>query len=176
MNSKWTITLSILAILLMASTSLAQGLKIGVVDLQTVLEKCEPGQKAITKLKKEFQGMKDTLDKKKAEVEQLQQAIQKQRLVLSQEAQIDKETEYKQKVRDFQDLYQSYQRKMRIKEKKLREPIIKKLVTVVQEYGKNHQYTLILDKRNSGVAYNVDSIDITSQIIVELNKAWRASK
>ena len=151
----------------------AQDIKLGVVDLQAVMEKSEPGQKAIKQLQSEFEEMKSELDKKKAAIDQLRQELQKQSLVLSQEAQLDKETEYKQKVRDFQDLYQSYQRKMQLKEEKLREPIIKKLVGIIKDYGENNGYTLIMDKKNSGVVYNSDSIEITKPVISELNRTWK---
>ncbi len=156
--------------------AMAADLKIAVVDLQEVLEKSDPGQKALSQLRDDFKGMKEELDEQKSEVDQLRQQIQKQSLVLSQEAQLDKETEYKQKVRDFQDLYQNYQKKMKIKEQKLREPIIEELVTVIRDYGQKNNYTLVMDKKNSGVIYNADSIEVTSKIIVELNKAWRNKK
>ena len=158
---------------LLAGPALAADLKIAVVDLQEVLEKSDPGQKAISQLKDDFKGMKEELDEKKSTVDELRQQIQKQSLVLSQEAQIDKETEYKQKVRDFQSLYQSYQKKMKLKEQKLRQPIIEELVEVIRDYGQRNNYTMVMDKKNSGVVYNADSIEITNKIIVELNKAWR---
>ena len=158
---------------LLAGPALAADLKIAVVDLQEVLEKSDPGQKAISQLQDDFKGMKEELDEKKSKVDELRQQIQKQSLVLSQEAQIDKETEYKQKVRDFQSLYQSYQKKMKLKEQKLRQPIIEELVEVIRDYGQRNNYTMVMDKKNSGVVYNADSIEITSKIIVELNKAWR---
>ena len=161
---------------LLAGPVMAADLKIAVVDLQTVLEKSDPGQKALTQLRDDFKGMKEELDEKKSEVDQLRQQIQKQSLVLSQEAQIDKETEYKQRVRDFQDLYQNYQKKMKIKEQKLREPIIEELVRVIRDYGERNNFTLVMDKKNSGVVYNSETIEITSKIIVELNKAWRSKK
>ncbi len=169
-------TVLCLCLLSLSAPVLAQDIKIGVIDLQDVLEKSDPGQKAIEELKGEFKGVKTQLDKKKQAIDQLKQEIQKQSLMLSQEAQMDKEMEYRQKVRDFQDLYQSYQQKMKLKEKKLREPIIDKLVQVVKDYGQKHGFTVILDKRNSGVIYNTDAIEITNTIIVQLNKAWEGKK
>ncbi len=164
---------TIFFMLLFTVQSWSEDIKIAVVDLQQVLEKSDPGQKAINKLKSEFSDIKGKLDKKKSEIDKLREEIQKQSLVLSQEAQIDKETAYKQKVRDFKDLYQSYQKKMQLKEQKLREPIIKELVEVIRGYGKNHGYTLILDKKNGGVIYNNEAIEITNQVIVKLNKVWQ---
>ena len=169
-------SLSVLILCIVAvcpALTLAQDIKLGVVDLQAVMEKSEPGQKAIKQLQSEFEEMKSELDKKKAAIDKLRQEMQKQSLVLSQEAQLDKETEYKQKVRDFQDLYQNYQRKMQLKEQKLREPIIQKLVGIIKDYGKDNGYTLIMDKKNSGVVYNSDAIEITKPVISKLNRTWK---
>jgi outer membrane protein len=164
--------MALCAFFLTGGVALAQDLKVGVVDLQKVLEQSEPGQKALSHLKDRFEGMKSKLETKKQELDQLRQQIQKQSLVLSQEAKIDKQTEYKQKARDFQDLYQSYKRKMQLKEQQLREPIIETLVKVVDEYGKEHDYTVILDKNNSGVVFNQKAVEITEKIIARLNETW----
>lgn len=170
------ISFTLCFLLLLPTILQAKDMKLGVVDLQEVMEKSEPGQKAIKQLQSEFTEMKSELDKKKAAIDKLRQEMQKQSLVLSQEAQLDKETEYKQKVRDFQSLYQNYQRKMQLKEEKLREPIIEKLVGIIKDYGQKHNYTLIMDKKNSGVVYNSQTIEITKPVIAELNKVWKNKK
>ncbi|WP_051564266.1 OmpH family outer membrane protein [Desulfovermiculus halophilus] len=175
-NTMCGLLLVLCGLIFWPSLAPAQDVKLGVVDLQAVMEKSEPGQKAIQQLKSEFTDMKSELDKKKAAIDKLRQEMQNQSLVLSQEAQLDKETEYKQKVRDFQDLYQNYQRKMQLKEQQLREPIIKELVSIVRDYGEKNGYTLIMDKKNSGVVYNSDAIEITKPVIAELNKTWRNKK
>ena len=94
-------------------------------------------------------------------------------MMLSQEAKLDKETQYKRKVRDFQDMGQNYQRKLQQAEQNLSKPIIEKLLTVVQDYGKKNGYTAIFDKQASGLVYQQDSVDLTNAIIAELNKAMR---
>lgn len=159
-----------------ANIGFCENYKIGVVDLQYVLEKCEAGKAAIAKLQTEFKSLKEKLDKKKAAIDKLRQQLDKQRLMLTQEAQIDKELEYKQKVQEFKTLYSTYQQKMQIKERQLREPIVKELEKVLKQYGKEKNFTLIIDKRNSGVVYNSPKIEITKEVIVKFNQAWRARK
>ncbi len=166
----------VICVFVITSYSYAEKIKIGVVDLQYVLENCDAGKAAIQKLKAEFKELKQKLDKKKQAIDKLRQQIEKQRLMLTQEAQLDKELEYKQKVQDFKTLYATYQQKMQIKEKQLREPIVKELQKVLQLYGKEHNFTLIMDKRNSGVVYNDKKIDITKEVIVKFNQAWRKRK
>ncbi|MCF8039538.1 MAG: OmpH family outer membrane protein [Desulfohalobiaceae bacterium] len=163
---------SLVIVLFFALPVLAKDLKIGVVDVQEVMEKSKPGEAALSKLKASFDEMKAELDSRKEDVDKLRQEIQKQSLVLSQEAQIDKETEYKQKVRDFRGLQQSYQKKMQVKEEKLTKPILEELKKVIEDFGQDEDYTLILNKQNSGVIFQDSSVDITDRIVRELNRAW----
>jgi len=169
------ITLALISILCFSSFALAQT-KLAIIDMKEVISKSEPGQKAMKELKKKFDKMKQGLDQKKQELQALREELQKQSLVLSQEAKQDKELEFKRKVRDFQDMFQNYRRKIRMEEKKLSDPIIEQLVQVIKEYGKKHKYTAIFDTKSSGLLYADDAIDITKEIIVELNRAWRAKQ
>lgn len=167
-------TLHVFVFLLVCTApGFAADLKVGIIDMQRIIEKSEPGQKAMDQLKNEFTELKSKLDTKKAEIDKLRQAIQKQSVMLSQEAKTDKELEFKRKVRDFQDMYKAYQNKMQAKEKELSAPIIQKLAEVIDAYGDKHNYSFIMDKRNSGLVYGSNALEITEKIMVELNKAWR---
>jgi len=124
-------------------------------------------------LKTQFKDMKDNLDAQKKGLDTLKDELQKQSMMLSQEAKLDKETQYKRKVRDFQDMGQSYQRKLQQAEQNLSKPIIDKLLEVIESYGKKNGYTAIFDKQASGVIYGQESVDLTNAIMAELNKAMR---
>lgn len=164
---------ALLGLFLLPSPALAQDIKIGVVDLQKIMEKSEPGQKAIEELQSEFTEKKSELDSRKAAIDELRSELQKQSMVLSQEAQEEKAAEYRQKVNEFQKLYQKHQRRMQQKEAELREPIIEMLVEIIREHGRENDYTLLMDKNNSGVIFNAQAIEITDAILSEFNKAWK---
>jgi outer membrane protein len=147
--------------------------KIGFVDMKAIIAKSEPGIKAMDQLKAQFKDMKDTLDAQKKTLDTLKDELQKQSMMLSQEAKLDKETQYKRKVRDFQDMGQSYQRKLQQAEQNLSKPIIDNLLVIIESYGKKNGFTAIFDKQASGVVYGQESADITNAIIAELNKVMR---
>ncbi|MDQ7032589.1 MAG: OmpH family outer membrane protein [Desulfonauticus sp.] len=147
--------------------------KIGVIDMQKVISQSDPGKEAFETLKKKTAKMKKELDKQKKELQSLREELQKQALVLSQEAKQDKELEFRKKLRDFQDLWQAYQRKIKIEEQKLSRPIIQMLADVIKQYAEKNHYTAIWDMRASGLLYTTDAINITNQIMAELNRAWR---
>ncbi len=162
-----------LLVFLFSSDALSAEMKIGVINMEAVAKNSEPGREALDKLQGEFKEMKTELDKRKAEIEKLLDALQKQSLVLSQEAKLDKELEYKRKVRDFQDLLQSFQRKTKTEEARLTQPIIEMMLDVIRDYAKDNGYTMIVDGKAGGLLYADDTVDITNKIIVEVNKAWR---
>jgi outer membrane protein len=160
-------------LVLCLSLTAAAETKIGFIDMKSVIAKSEPGVKAMDQLKTQFKDMKDNLDAQKKSLDTLKDELQKQSMMLSQEAKLDKETQYKRKVRDFQDMGQSYQRKLQQAEQNLSKPIIDNLLTIVESYGKKNGYTAIFDKQASGVIYSQESVDLTNAIIAELNKVMR---
>ena len=82
-----------------------------------------------------------------------------------------------QKSRDFQKMKREFQAKTddaryelkQLQDKEL-EPILKALEGVVEKFGKSNGYTAIFDSKN-GVIYFDHAIDVTDQIVSELNKS-----
>ena len=166
----------LLGIVFLSATGVAAEIKVGFVDLLEVIQRSEAGKTAFEELSKEVMDIRKEAERQQQEVEAMRDELQKQSLVLSQEAKADKELEFKRKVRDFQDTYQSYQRQVKEKEEKYREPIITEIFELLQDYGKKNGYTMIMDKKGSGLTYIDESMEITEQIIVEFNKHWRSVK
>ncbi len=167
---------TLLLLLVLPVSVYAADLKFGYINLKEVISKSEPGQKAMKELKQKFEGMKKDLDKQKKEIDELQASLRKQSLVLSQDAKMDKELEFKRKVRDFQDVYQNYQMRMKQDEQRLSAPILQQLVTIIKNYGKKHKYTMVFDSNSSGLLYADDATNLSGKIIKELNAAWKKRK
>lgn len=173
-------TLRILATLVMVTLLLPSmgwtQSKIGVVDMQTIIAESDPGTKAMEELRTRFESMKVELDKKNETITKLRDDLQRQSMVLSQEAKQDKELEYRRLVRDFQDEFQAFQMKMKAEEDRLSEPILELLLALIQDYGKKHSFTIIIDGTSAGLLYADDTAIITDSIMQELNKSWREKK
>lgn len=149
-------------------------MKIGIVDMQAVIADSVPGQQAMNELRTRFESMKAELDKQNEVITKLREELQRQSMVLSQEAKQDRELEFRRKVRDFQDQFQTFQVKMQSEEDRLSEPILKLLIDVINSYGKANNFTMIMDGTAAGLVYADQSVVITETIIQELNKAWQA--
>jgi outer membrane protein len=162
----------IIAILLLPGAAWAN--KIGVVDMQVIIAESEPGTKAMAELRARFETMKAELDKRNEALAKLRDDLQRQAMVLSQEARQNKELEYRRLVRDFQDQFQAFQVNMTAEEDRLSKPILDLLLRVISDYGKKHGFTMIIDGTTAGLIYADDSVIITENIKQELNKAWQA--
>ncbi|WP_052812670.1 OmpH family outer membrane protein [Desulfonatronum thioautotrophicum] len=161
------------AIVFAAGTAWAQT-KIGIVDMQAIIAESVPGEQAMGELRTRFETMKEELDKQNEAITKLRDELQRQSMVLSQEAKQDKEQEYRRVVRDFQEQFQAFQAKMRTEEDRLSEPILELLIKVINDYGARHNYSLIMDGTSAGLVYADDAVVITNAIKDELNKAWQA--
>lgn len=154
----------------------AAEIKVGIINAQDVLEKSEPGQAVMADFKAKADEVKKELERRKNEIEKLREEMEKQSLVLSQDAKQDKELEFKRKVRDYQDYVQVTQRNLQGENERLSKPVLEELGEVLKEYGKKHGYTVIMDAKTPGLVYFDETKDITKQVVLELNKAWRERK
>lgn len=168
--------ITVFALLLLAPAAMAADSdRVAVVDVPRIIVECEPGKQVRAELEKTFKSTKADLEQQKSDLEKLRDELQKQSLVLSQEAKVDKEVEFKRKVRDYQDSMRAFQRKAKAEESRLAEPVVKLIRQALGKYGKDKGYTMIFDAK-AGVLYAADKADITSEIIAVVNKAWRAGK
>lgn len=147
--------------------------KIGAASMGVLLRDSDAGKDVKKKLEAKFADDTKEIQTKQKELKDLQSDIKKQALVLSLEARQDKELEYKTKVRNYQDLARVTQRKYQAAQDDLLRPISKLLEQVVNKYAADNGYTMIFDT-SAGLLYVDQAADITKNIMVEFNKAYKA--
>ncbi len=147
--------------------SAADGAKIGVVNLQKVLETSVSGKAAQNELKTERDKLEADLKQKGNEIQEMEKRMQREAAVMSKEAREDKEREHRIKVSDIKALQKKYQGDLQDLERKLMSELQKQISTLVDDIGKKEGYTVIIS--NIGVLFNMSSIDLTDRLIQDLN-------
>ncbi|MBW1708678.1 MAG: OmpH family outer membrane protein [Deltaproteobacteria bacterium] len=150
----------------------AEVIKIGVVNIQKVINESQKGKVEKEKLIKKFEQMRKDLDLRRAEIEKAKLELERQSSILAPDVRYDKEKTLKRKIRDFEDHYRDVNEQMKREEIKSTRPILEKLSQLITKYGQEKGYTLILEKNRSGVIYAPGTIDLTN----ELMKIYDASK
>jgi len=153
--------------ILPAYAQAAEDTKIGIIDLQKVLNECEAGKKAKTDLESLIKSKESVIEEKSREIEKLKIELQKQASALSAEAKKSKEDELEKLLRDYQRTLQDSQAEVKKKEGELTEAIIKGVHDIVNRIGKEGGYTIIIEK--SLVLYTNQDLDITDSVIKEYN-------
>jgi outer membrane protein len=137
--------------------------RLGVVDMQEVLIKSQKGMAIKQKLDQERAGRQKDLDARQQEVMKLQAEFEKQAPLLSDQAKREKSEAIQRKTRDAVRIAEDANRDF---EKRVREAemeVTREILGVIQEYGKDQGYTIILE-RGMGV-FGAPAVDITSEVI-----------
>ncbi len=166
---QWTLSVIVVNYMVITSTALAADVaKIGVIDLQRVLETSNPGKAAQASIRNQKEKMEQDLKQKGSEIEQLRQRLERESMVMSKEMREEKEREARIKLNDFKTLQQKYRAELQAVEKKEVNELQNEVLSIIQEIGKKEGYLLIVSK--IGVLYSPTTIDITDKLIQQLNQ------
>jgi len=143
--------------------------KIGMIDLQKIIEESSVGKRSSVEMKSQGKKMEGILKEKGAEIEGLQKTLEQKGTVMSKAAREKKEQELRDKITDLKSLQRRYQDVLRELNLNLSKQITKDVFEIVEKIGKREGYTLILDRRVGGIVYAPTAIDITDKVIKEYN-------
>ncbi|MBW2170599.1 MAG: OmpH family outer membrane protein [Deltaproteobacteria bacterium] len=143
--------------------------KIGIIDLQKIIEVSSVGKRSSVEMKGQGKKMEGILKEKGAEIEGLQKTLEQKGTVMSKAAREKKEQDLRDKITDLKSLQRRYQDVLRELNLNLSRQITKDVFEIVEKIGKREGYTLILDRRVGGIVYAPTAIDITDKVIKEYN-------
>ncbi len=153
-----------------SNAAAADLIKIGVIDLQKILSTSDSGKEAQSKITAKGKEMQADLQKKAADIQEDQQRYERESTVMSEDARTEKERELKIKKLDFDDLETKYKSDFSTYNQTLVNQFKKDVLAVVEQIGKKEGYTLVLEKSSGGVVYAPSTIDLTDQVIQQLNE------
>ncbi len=148
----------------------AEVAKIGVVDLQRIIDTSNAGKRSSAEIKKQGKKMEKILKEKEAGVEEMKKALEQKALVMSQESREDKERALRIKMNDFKSLRKRYLDKLKEMNLDFSSRIKKKVFEIVDNVGRSGGYQLILERHVGGVVYAPNAIDITDKVIEKYNE------
>ncbi len=162
--------ISILPLILFFTTNsllAANVAKIGVIDLQKILATSTSGKAIQAQLKSQKEKMESDLKKKGSEIEKISKRLERESMVMSKEMREEKEREQRIKINDFKSLQKKFRSDLQKLEGQLMNQLQQDIKGLVDAIGKKKGYLLIINKFN--VLYSPDSIDITDDLIKQLN-------
>jgi outer membrane protein len=165
---KWFIITSLLLFVFCSNSLFAANVaKIGVIDLQRVLETSNAGKAIQAELKKQKEKMESDLKQKGTDIEKISKRLERESMVMSKEMRDEKQREQRIKINDFKNLQKKYRTDLQKLEAQLMNQLQTDLKGLVDTIGKKGGYLMIINKYS--VLYSPGSIDITNDLIKKLN-------
>ena len=150
------------------TASAADTLKIGVLDFQKCIKESNEGKRLAETLKKKQTEMVEEIKQKEQEYLSMQSEIEKQSLMMSADAKERKLKELDKMERDYKYKIQYSREDMQKLENDAMVSFRGMLLGVVEKIAKEKKYDLITER--SATIYISKDLDITDEVIVELNK------
>jgi outer membrane protein len=164
------------AIALWTSLTLAAqptAVKVAVVSVQGAMVGTKEGQRDSKELDAKVQPRQKEFDQRQSEINQLEEQFNKGSTVLSEDKrnQLLRDIDQKKKrlERDMADAQES----LGAEQQRLVQGLGQRILSLIEKYGKDNGYTLVLDvsNPNTPVLYSSKAIDITQDIISLYDKA-----
>jgi outer membrane protein len=163
---------ALLALLLSltATTTAAEPLPIGYVDMQRVFEESTLGQQANARLQEQFGPRQQAFDQEEQAIRQLQQNLARDQALMSQ-AELDKrQQEIQQRIGKLQQEATAAQQELAQARSKLGSEILAPARTAVAEVAKERKIGMVFEQRQAGMLYGDDALDLTGAVVEQLNK------
>jgi len=170
-KGKVIILCGILILSMSGAMAYAAEIKIGYVDMQRALNESEVGKQAKVVMESEYQKFQTEIAQRQKDLQAAQQTLQRQGLMLSENARKEKEREYQNKVKEFKRWGEDRQTELKQKEMELTKGTLEGLAATVRKLGGEEKFTVILEKNEAILLYGAKSIDLTDRVIQIFNSS-----
>ena len=164
-----TLVLTLLAATGLASAQTA-GLKIGVFDANRVSEESDEGKRVAAKLSALGEKKKGELAAKEKEIADIRTQLDSQTLSLSPEKQTQLQKDIQKKGLELQQAQEGARNEFQIEVSEAQNKFQEQLLRVINQFGRDEGFTLVLEKATGGVAFAAESIDVTTAIVDKFNQ------
>ncbi len=151
--------------------------KIGVIEVQRIVQESAVGKESLARVQKLQQAKQEDLVKRQKELRDLEQKIQDQGKSLSEDAMEKVQKDYQAKAVELKRFQDDAQRELEEAQRKELGDLEKRIMPVINEVAREQGYQLVFNKFNSGLLYADDkSVDLTEAVITKFNSQIAAPK
>jgi len=147
------------------------GIRIGVIDPQRVLEETDAGKRAKESLTNFMKNRQSLIELEEKELKRMEEDLVKQASILSAGARREREEQFRRRAIEFQQKANELNREIQDKQKEVLESFRDKVERVVSKVAQQMGLLVVMEKGRGGpTVYNDTSLDISPQVIEEFNR------
>ncbi|MGA3190615.1 MAG: OmpH family outer membrane protein [Bryobacteraceae bacterium] len=161
------IALPLLALFAAAFAGAQTPTKVGVIQIQTALVSTKDGQKAVQELEARMAPRQKEMEKKRSEIQELQDKLTKGGNAMAQAAKDDLARSIDGKTKSYNRDMEDARAELDQEQRKLLEELSGKMQVVIDKFALANGYAVLLDvsNQNTNVLYVATGVDITKEII-----------
>lgn len=147
------------------------GVRIGVIDPQRILEETDAGKRAKESLTNFMKNRQSLIELEEKELKRMEEDLVKQASILSAAARREREEQFRRRAIEFQQKANELNREIQEKQKEVLESFREKVERVVAKVAQQMGLMVVMEKGRGGpTVYNDSSLDISPQVIEEFNR------
>jgi outer membrane protein len=149
------------------------GAKVGIIDIQQAIIRCNEGQRDFEALAKKFDPKRTELENASKEVDELQKRLSTTGDKLSEDAKNNLIKEIESKKKTLQRNYEDSNNEFQAQQNEIAQRIGQKMMQTVDKYSKENGFSVVLDVagQQSNVLWAAPTADITQPVIEAYNAA-----
>jgi outer membrane protein len=169
-----SVLVGLLAVVFAANVAHAQkgSLKIGVVNVQKLLQEAPQAKKAMQSLQQEFAPRQRDLVAKQKDLQKKQTQFKRDAAVMSDEERNKLQQQIQNEQRDLQRSSSEFREDLNVRQNEEVSKLQKSLLQQVQDYARDKNYDLVV----GDALYFSNAVDITQQVLDTLEKSASAEK
>jgi outer membrane protein len=145
-------------------------LKVGVFDANRVSEETDEGKRIAAKLSKFGDQKKADLASKEKEIGDMRAQLDSQNLSLSPEKLQQLQKDVQKKSLELQQAQEAARNEFQIEVSDAQNKFQEQLIRVINQFGRDEGFTLVIERSTGGVAFAAESIDVTTAIVDKFNE------
>lgn len=149
-------------------------LKVGVFDANRVSEETDEGKRIAGKLSAFGEKKKAELAAKDKEITDLRSQLESQNLSLSPEKQQQMQKDIQKKTLELQQAQEAARNEFQIEVSEAQNKFQEQLIRVINQFGRDESFSLILERSTGGVAFASEAMDVTTAIVDKFNELVKA--
>jgi outer membrane protein len=153
-----------------APSNMAPGaMKIGVINVERLVQESALGKEAFNRVKKLNEQKKDESDKLQKELRDMEQKLADQGSAMTDDKRDQLQKSYQEKAISFKRFQDDANRELETAQKRELGELEKRVFPVINQVGKERGFTLVFNKFQSGLVYADDAVDITDDVLKVFN-------
>ncbi len=149
--------------------------KIGVLDLQGVMENSVQGKRFQAEMEKLTAGKQQEISSREEKIQGIQRELDAGANVLSDQAKREKQEEAERLIIELRRYRDDAERELESRYRRMLADVEEKILPIITAFGEQNSYTLILARMQSGLVYASRTTDVTPDIVKLFDEAVTAA-